>query len=101
MEADMFPDVTSVRYLGEYELELTFADNVKGVIDFSSWIVGQGGVFAPLENKEYFAQVSVNGDIGTIVWPNGADVDPEVLYSRVTGKAIRGLLVEGSGAHGS
>ena len=86
----MFPDVIAVRYLDDYRVELKFADNVTGVIDFSSWIVGQGGVFAPLEDKEYFAKVSVNSEIGTIVWPNGGDVDPEVLYSRVTGKSIPG-----------
>ena len=94
----MFPDVTAVRYLHDYRLELTFGDGVMGVIDFSSWIVGRGGIFTPLEETEYFAKVSVNSDIGTIVWPNGADVDPEVLYSRVTGKAIPGMLFDGSSA---
>ena len=87
----MFPDVKSVRYLHDYELELTFADGVKGCIDFAPWIVGKGGVFAPLEDKGFFARVSVNEDIGTIVWPNDVDFDPEVLYSTVTGEAIAGV----------
>jgi hypothetical protein len=90
--------VTAVRYLQDYRLELTFADGATGVLDFSSWIIGQGGVFEPLVDKAYFAKASVNSDIGTIVWPNGADVDPEVLYSRVTGKAIPGMLFDGSSA---
>jgi hypothetical protein len=84
----MFPDVTSVRYLHDYLLELTFADGVTGRLDFASWIVGQGGVLAPLEDKAYFAQASVNADIGTIVWPNDVDFDPEVLYSHITGQPI-------------
>ena len=96
----MHPDVTGVRYLHHYELELTFADGVKGIVDLSSWVVGQGGVFAPLEDKQYFAKVSVNSELGTIVWPNNADIDPEVLYSRVTGKAIPGALSMTSDAHG-
>jgi Protein of unknown function (DUF2442) len=84
----MFPDVKAVRYLHDYELELTFEDGVTGQINFASWIIGQGGVFAPLEDKTYFAQVQINADIGTIVWPNDVDFDPEVLYSRITGKLI-------------
>jgi hypothetical protein len=76
--------------MDDYELELTFTDGVTGRIDFTPWIFGQGGVFAPLEDKKYFAQVSVNSEIGTIVWPNDVDFDPEVLYARITGRAIPG-----------
>src|ERR1700728_1738901 len=90
----MFPDVESVRYLRDYELELTFADGVSGRIDFAPWIVGQGGVFSPLEDKLFFARVSVNADLGTIVWPNDVDFDPEVLYSQITGR-----LTPGSASH--
>ncbi|MFM7192421.1 MAG: DUF2442 domain-containing protein [Microcystaceae cyanobacterium] len=39
------------------------------------------GVFEPLKNPEYFAQVKVNPELGTIQWPNGADLDPDVLYA--------------------
>jgi len=88
----MLPDVKAVRYLRDYKLELTFADGVNGVVDFAPWIVGKGGVFAPLEGKDYFAKVSVNDDVGTIVWPNGVDFDPEVLYSQVTGAPIAGAM---------
>ena len=84
----MFPDMKSVRYLGGYQLELTFVDGVTGQIDLAPWIVGRGGVFAPLENRDFFAQVGVNVDIGTIVWPNDVDWDPEVLYSQITGQPI-------------
>ena len=93
----MFPDVKSVRYLHDYELELTFADGVCGRINFAPLIIGHGGVFAPLENKDFFARVSVNADIGTIVWPNDVDFDPEVLYSNVTGKLIPGGVSEMAG----
>jgi hypothetical protein len=97
MEMAMFPDVKSVRYLHDYVLELTFADGISGRIDFAPWIIGQGGVFAPLEDKEFFAKVSVNADIGTIVWPNDVDFDPEVLYSSITGQAIRGPISQIAG----
>ena len=38
------------------------------------------GVFEPLASLDYFRQVHVEPDIGTIVWPNGADLCPDVLY---------------------
>lgn len=90
----MFPDVKSVRYLGDYQLELTFADGVSGRIDLGPYIVGQGGLMAALEDKEFFSRVKVNADVGTIVWPNDVDFDPEVLYSQVTGKPIPGPISE-------
>jgi hypothetical protein len=27
-----------------------------------------------------FERVSVDRDLGVVVWPNGADIDPDVLY---------------------
>lgn len=93
----MFPDVKSVRYLRDYQLELTFTDGVSGCIDFAPWIVGQGGVMAPLKDKSFFAQVSVNADIGTLVWPNDVDFDPEVLYAHITGQPIPGHIPEIAG----
>jgi len=84
----MFPDIKSVRHVNDYQLELTFADGVTGIIDFAEWIVDKGGVFAPLADKNYFARVAVNPEIGTIMWPNGVDFDPEVLYSNITGRPI-------------
>lgn len=86
----MFPDIESVRYVRGFELELTFADGVRGCVDFAQWIVGKGGVFAPLEDKSFFARVSVNKELGTIIWPNDVDFDPEVLYSQVTGRSLPG-----------
>ena len=35
-----------------------------------------------------FDQVSVDANLGTVVWPNGADIDPDVLYARVTGEPL-------------
>jgi hypothetical protein len=46
------------------------------------------GIFGPLKDRAYFIQVYVSPDVGTICWPNGADVDPDVLYALVTGEPI-------------
>jgi hypothetical protein len=51
-------------------------------------IAGRGGVFRPLQDVEFFKQVRVDSEAGTLVWPNGVDFCPDVLYSLATGKPI-------------
>jgi len=41
-------------------------------------------VFAPLRDPGAFAQVRVDPETGTITWPDGADLAPEVLYQRAS-----------------
>jgi hypothetical protein len=41
------------------------------------------------EDIEFFQQVQVDPEAGTIVWPNEVDFCPDVLYSLVTGKPIQ------------
>jgi hypothetical protein len=33
-----------------------------------------------VDHGELFAQVELDHQTGTIVWPNGADLDPDVLH---------------------
>ena len=87
----MFPRITRVRHLKDYELELGFSDGTVAPLDFRSRIVGRGGVFLPLENVDFFSQVRVDGEAGTIVWANGVDFCPDVLYADATGTAITEL----------
>ena len=70
--------VRSVRYLGDYRVELGFDDGILKIVDLASYLDGE--VFEPLKDKAYFATVTVNPDIETIVWGNGADFSPEFLY---------------------
>jgi hypothetical protein len=51
-------------------------------------MVAFSGVFEPLASPDYFARVSVDAELGTAVWPNGADLDPLVLHAAVTGDRI-------------
>lgn len=51
-------------------------------------VATRGGVFAPLKDIAYFAQVAVDPEAGTLVWPNGVDLDPDVLYSEATGTPL-------------
>jgi hypothetical protein len=84
----MFPRVTAVRHIRDYRLEIEFSDGRKGELDFRDRVVGRGGVFAALEDIELFSQVRVDQEAGTIVWPNGVDLCPDVLYARAAGQPL-------------
>ncbi len=83
----MLKDVVEVRPLGSYRVHLRFEDGVEGDLDLGKLIEFKG-IFAPLRDEKEFAKVRVHPDLGTIIWPNGADIDPDVLYSTVSGKPI-------------
>jgi hypothetical protein len=85
----MFPRVKGVRHVGEYRLQLSFTDGTTSEMDFSGRIAGRGGAFRPLQDLEFFKQVRVDPEAGTIVWPNGVDFCPDVLYSLATGKPVQ------------
>jgi len=74
-------DVVGVQPLEDYRLLLTFEGGERRELDLSSF-VSFDGVFEPLKDPAYFGRVEVNPDVGTIVWPNGADLCPDVLYER-------------------
>lgn len=38
-------------------------------------------VFGPLRDESVFGQVRVDEELGTIAWPGGADLDPDVIYA--------------------
>lgn len=46
------------------------------------------GIFEPLKDRSFFEKVQVQSEYGTICWPNGADLDPDVLYHKITGQPI-------------
>jgi hypothetical protein len=71
--------VTDARILDGYCVELTFSDGVRGTINLANRIVGRGGVFSPLENADFFRQATIDKELGTIIWPNGADFCPDLL----------------------
>ena len=84
----MLKDISSVQPLENYQLYLKFEDNQEGVVDISQ-LIEFTGIFAPLQDLTYFNQVKLNPEWGTIYWENGADLDPDVLYSIVTNQPIQ------------
>ncbi|NKQ34641.1 MAG: DUF2442 domain-containing protein [Chloroflexi bacterium] len=84
----MFPRIVAIKHLHDYELAITFTDGRQATMDFADKIAGRGGVFTPLEDVSFFAQVTVDPEAGTLVWPNDVDLDPDVLYSEATGTPL-------------
>jgi len=73
--------VVDVRCVGDHLLRLAFEDGRSGELDFSreEW----RGVFEPLRNPDFFSRVELDEELGTIVWPSGADFAPETLHRMV------------------
>jgi hypothetical protein len=72
-------DVTDVEVLHDHVVRLRFADGFERTIDLDPYL--HGPVFAAIrEDSAVFAAVKVDPEAGTIVWPNGADLAPDVLY---------------------
>ncbi|KPK33256.1 MAG: hypothetical protein AMS24_01725 [Chlamydiae bacterium SM23_39] len=81
----MLYDVVEVKVIKDYTLYLRFENGVQGKVDISK-IIPFKGIFSKLQDKEYFATVYVNNELGTIVWDNGADISPSCLYSAISHK---------------
>jgi hypothetical protein len=82
----MLKDIIEARATGGHRLYLQFEDGVSGEVNLER-LVDFKGVFAPLLDPEELAKVKADPEIGTVCWPNGADLDPDVLYAELTGKS--------------
>jgi hypothetical protein len=78
MGGEHLPAVIAARVEGPFVLRLDFDDGLTKTIDLEAELWGP--VFEPLRDPAVFAQVTVDEELGTIVWPNGADFSPEFLY---------------------
>lgn len=70
------PRVIGVEVRRPYGLAVTFDDGVCREVDLSTDL--SGPMAEPLRDPDYFAQAAVGH--GTVVWPNGLDLDPLVLH---------------------
>jgi hypothetical protein len=80
-------DVTHVKYLNHHNLEIGFSNGFVGVVNIDEIVSNYDGVFQPLSDPTYFSQVRLETDIGSICWPNGADLCPDVLYAFASNQA--------------
>jgi len=77
----MFLHIIEAKYLSDYKIEVLFNNGQKGVADLSR--VLKGKIFEPLKEKTVFAQLKIDRELETIVWPNGADLAPEFIYYQI------------------
>jgi hypothetical protein len=62
-----------------YNVRLEFTDGTKKTVDLEPYL--RGPMFVPLrKDPDKFRKLRVDERMGTIVWENGADIDPDVLY---------------------
>jgi len=76
--------VEEAKYVRDFVIWLRFRDGTSGEVDLRRELWGE--VFEPLRDVEYFKQFTVDPELKTLVWPNGADFAPEFLHdaARVT-----------------
>lgn len=77
----MLPKLKEVKYQSGYSVWLKFADGVEGEVNLESELWGD--IFEPLKDLARFAELKLDDELGTIVWPNGADFSPEFLYQQL------------------
>lgn len=76
-----------------YKIRVVFEDNTEQTIDLQFML--SGPMYGPLKDPAVFRAVKIDREVGTIVWPNGADFDPATLYkwesfrSELAERAIR------------
>lgn len=65
--------------VGPFTLDVRFDDGVRRTIDFRPILRGE--MYGPLRDRALFEQVRLDPEAHTLVWPNGADFDPETLHN--------------------
>jgi hypothetical protein len=73
------PAVKTATALDPYVVRVVFADGEVRDVDIEPLL--DGPVFQALREPSMFARVTVDEYGETIVWPNGADLDPDVIYA--------------------
>jgi hypothetical protein len=76
---DRIPHVVGVAVIRPHVMRLLFDDGLVRDVQYTAG-EASGSMVAPLDDPGYFAQVRVNEAAGTVVWPNGLDLAPEVLH---------------------
>lgn len=70
--------VVSFELIKPHTLRLTFGDGAVRAINFEPMLAGE--LYGPLRDPAVFAQVRLDPDVHTVVWPTGADFDPATLH---------------------
>lgn len=69
--------IKSVKPISDFKIWVAFDDGTEGKVDLEGHL--KGSVLEPLRDREYFSRVSIDPELETIVWPNGANLAPEFV----------------------
>jgi len=78
-------DILEARYVRDHVVWVRCRDGSAGEVDLAPELLGP--VFAPLRDPTYFKDFTLEPTLGTLVWPNGADIAPELLHDAVRVRA--------------
>jgi hypothetical protein len=79
MREGMMVRVASVEPQHDFVVRVEFTTGEIRDIDLTPFM--RGPIFEEIrQDQTLFQQVQVDPELGTILWPNGADIDPDVLY---------------------
>jgi hypothetical protein len=70
--------VESFEQVGPHTLRVTFDDGFSRRVNFEGVLFGE--LYGPLRDPDEFARVKIDPEVGTLVWPSGADFDPAILH---------------------
>lgn len=70
--------IVSCRQVAPYTLALRFDDGLTRTIDLEPILEGE--IYGPLRDPAAFAQVTLDPEVHTVIWPCGADFDPTTLH---------------------
>ena len=70
--------VSSFKKVGMYTLKIVFDDDTVQTIDFRPVLLGP--LYGALKDTILFDKVTIDPEVHTLVWPNGADFDPTTLH---------------------
>jgi hypothetical protein len=82
VQNEEYPELVGVRAVRPLEglcVHVVFTDGSERDVDLDLYL--RGPLFEPIRrSRTLFASVYVDADSETLTWPNGADIDPDVLY---------------------
>ena len=64
----------AVEVIRPYTLRVQFTDDTEQTINLKPILAGE--LYGPLLDPELFNRVSIDPEVKTLIWPNGADFDP-------------------------
>ncbi len=71
--------INSFEIIDDFKLKIYFSDGITNEVDFLPMLKGE--IYGPLSENSFFRKVKIDPEVKTLVWPNGADFDPSILYN--------------------